>query len=91
MPKYLIDMPEGWGFGDWGYCPFTHHCCNDGKCNTDCPLANAVEAVEVDTESEIGRWSNHHLENNKWVSRTEVDGQPVTLYAVVKEANNGKV
>ena len=44
-------------------------------------FANAVEAVEVDRES---------LVDNS-VYGQEVDGQPVTLYAVVKEANNGKV
>ena len=88
MPKYLIDMPEGWkpekpcmncpnnvtnNRGEWSCCAEIEFC----------PLANAVEAVEVKSGFDVC-WGETQAYD--FHSR-----QPVTLYAVVKEANNGKV
>ena len=79
MPKYLIDVDDIKA-AHW-------HTRKDLKKM----FSNAKEAVEVLASYDIKQWNNHHLENNKWVERTEVNGKPVTLYAVVKEANNGEV
>lgn len=83
MPKYLIDMPEGWrpkeAHKSCDLCHFDSRGCQDDA--NFCPLANAVKAVEVEPETEVKRWINHHLEKNKWVAQDEINGKPVKLWA----------
>ena len=68
MKTLLIEVPDTMVIKDCGTCIF-------GACvhSIVCPLslANAKEAVEVDSESEL--------------SHTEVDGEPVTLFAIKKD------
>ena len=80
MPKYLIDMPEGWkpsisGVGFLKNCPIRQ--CG-GPCGS-CPIANVVEAVEIPS-----------LCDDIKIVDMRIDGSEVQLYGVIKEANNGK-
>ena len=80
MPKYLIDMPEGCHPIDCTNCPeYT-------RARSGCihhPLYNAIEVNEIKSGFDIcwGEEQAYDFHSRK----------PVTLYAVVKEANNGKV
>lgn len=78
MPKYLIDMPEGWGPGDCRGCKIN---CQLPDPEYDCPfiLANAVKAEEVDCSPDF--IVKHHLKNNKWEHRCEYNGKSVKLWA----------
>jgi hypothetical protein len=73
--KYIIEMPDKWTKGK-DLC----FMCRHAKCIGPqyCPLANAKEAVELDTiDTEIT--NRHSL--CEWL----VNGKPVTLFAVTKE------
>lgn len=89
MPKYLIDMPERWKPQVCGLCSMDYACHANydikTACINRCPLANAKEAVEVTTDH------METYEEDAKVGYQSINGNPVTLYAVSKEANNGKV
>ena len=82
MSKYLIDMPEGWkansGHKSCDPCPFDNRGCQDEP--DMCPLANAVEAVEVGPWADRVERIKEDGEYGFWV-----EGKPVTLYAVEVE------
>lgn len=65
---YVIEMPDEWYPAK--------------AINRNTILSNAKELVEIHADVEIEQWVQHHLENGEWVSRIEVNGKPVKLYAV---------
>lgn len=83
MPKYLIDMPEGWKIGhcEWiitdgnkhFFCP-NHKKCWRGGSPIPCPLANAVKAVEM-TADNVGAYE---VTNE---GEQTLHGKPVKLWA----------
>ena len=82
--KYIIDMPEGWkansGHKSCDPCPFDNRGCQDEP--DMCPLANAKEAVEVKNNG-----SGRLVIPGTTSLPFEYDRKPVTLYAVLKEAD----
>ena len=83
---WLVMMPEGWRVGDCYTCQFRCASISGERypgINPACPLANAKKAVEVKEQPTV--WEKHHLEGNEWVHGAELNGRPVTLYAVGAE------
>ena len=81
---WIVMMPEGWEANDPCFdCPIKQ--CRDitYEPNSNCPLANAKKAVEVKEQPTV--WEKHHLEGNEWAHGAELNGKPVTLYAVEAE------
>ena len=78
MPKYLIDMPEGWKPQVCGTCSMDYACHANysikASCITRCPLANAKKAVEM--------FKGEYGSNDSMEALMSLDGKPVTLYAV---------
>ena len=81
MPKYLIDMPKGWKVSDCWSGENCYKCYRYHDSYSDyCPLANAVEAVEVRLV-EDGEAGAAIIDKT---GRFYYEGD--TLYAVLKEA-----
>ena len=84
MKTLLIEVPDDWEKpnGDikklcHSECPFADARTDDGYefCDqTNCPLANAKEAVEVKSTDKMIRQPSN--------ARLEINGNSVTLYAV---------
>ena len=84
MPKYLIDMPEGWGSGLCNRCPVYSVKSTACGLGMPCPLANAVEAVEVRLVEDGEAGAGIIDKTGRFYHEED------TLYAVSKEADNGK-
>lgn len=76
MPKYLIEVDD---------IKSAHW---HTRADLKKMFANAVEAVEYKVEDVVLTAANG---DTATMANPKIDGQPVTLYAVAKEANNGKV
>ena len=84
--KILIDQRDDWKPGDCYLCRCK--CAPIHGINPECGLANSVEAVEYRVEDVVLTAANG---DTATMANPKINGKPVTLYAVPKEADNGKV
>lgn len=74
MKTWIIEMPDGWIYGECKLCPRGWACNEKNGVDGDCPLANAKEAVKIKSGLDVcwGEKQAYDFHSRK----------PIAVYAV---------